>query len=66
MIHATHVNAGSVNFSAVDYKGLDGRSDKKMSEEVRTVGVGGVAGSNDITENNLREMLGINPRNHYD
>ena len=37
-----------------------------MSEEVRTVGVGGVAGSNDITENNLREMLGINPRNHYD
>lgn len=66
LIHATRVMSGSVDFSMVSYKGLDGSAQSWIREEVRTVGVGGVGSPNDITENNLREMLGRNPRNHYD
>ena len=35
------------------------------NEEARTVGVGGTTRPDDITENDLRQMLGLNPRNHY-
>jgi RHS repeat-associated protein len=66
LIHATRVMTGSVDFGMVNYKGLDGSAQSWIREEVRTVGVGGVGAANDITENNLREMLGRNPRNHYD
>jgi len=66
LIHATRVMTGSVDFNMVSYKGLDGSAQSWIREEVRTVGVGGVGAANDITENNLREMLGRNPRNHYD
>ncbi|HEV7251596.1 MAG TPA: RHS repeat-associated core domain-containing protein [Mesorhizobium sp.] len=66
LIHATHLNEGSVNLNPVTYKGIDGRTlTENFQEEVRTVGVGGVAGKNDITENHLRDMNGYSPRNHY-
>lgn len=66
MIHATHRNEGTRNPTTTTYKGLDGSSQPAQRiEELRTTGLGGFAGKNDITENNLREMLGINPRNHY-
>src|SRR5262249_27380423 len=65
LIHATHLMEGSVTLARIDYKGLDGSTHNDLREEARTVGVGGVAGSNDITENNLRDMLGINPRDHH-
>lgn len=65
LIHATHGMRGDVGSNDVTYQGLDGSTHTYWEEEVRTTGVGGVAGADDITENDLREMLGINPRNHY-
>lgn len=66
LIHATHVMAGQVSgTNPVTYNGLDGSTQVAVDEEARTVGVGGTSRSDDITENDLREMNGINPRNHY-
>jgi RHS repeat-associated protein len=66
MIHATHIMAGQISgVSPVAYTGLDGSVRMAMDEEARTVGVGGTSRPDDITENNLREMIGLNPRNHY-
>ena len=67
IIHATHVMAGQVSgVNPVTYHGLDGSVQVAPDEEARTVGVGGTRRPDDITENDLREMNGINPRNHYD
>jgi hypothetical protein len=66
LIHATHVMAGQDSGdNPVFYNGLDGTPQVGIDAEVRTVGVGGTSRPDDITENDLREMLGINPRNHY-
>ncbi|MBS0125389.1 RHS repeat-associated core domain-containing protein [Thetidibacter halocola] len=66
LIHATHIMAGQVSgVDFVDYTGLDGTPQNTRDEEARTVGVGGTPRADDITENDLREMIGINPRNHY-
>ena len=66
LIHATHVMAGQVSgVSPVIYNGLDGSVRVAPNEEARTVGVGGTRRPDDITENDLREMNGLNPRNHY-
>ncbi len=66
MIHATRMMAGrDAGEAPVIYNGLDGSPQVAIREEARTVGVGGVNETGDITENDLREMLGINPRNHY-
>lgn len=52
--------------NAVPYTGLNGvPQPPRMDEELRTVGVGGTPRPNDITENDLRRMLNINPRNNY-
>ncbi|WP_439526821.1 RHS repeat-associated core domain-containing protein [Roseovarius mucosus] len=65
LIHATHGMRGDVGSAIVNYTGLDGSPQSAWHEEIRTTGVGGVNSPDDITENDLREMLGINPRNHY-
>lgn len=66
LIHATHRMAGQhAGRDPVTYTGLDGTSRVGANEEARTVGVGGTTRDDDITENDLREMLGINPRSHY-
>ena len=66
LIHATHIMAGQISgTSSVNYTGLDGSPQRAMDEEARTVGVGGTARPDDITENDLRRMIGINPRNNY-
>ena len=66
MIHATHRVAGQhAGWDPVNYTGLDGSPQSARNEEARTVGVGGTTRPDDITENDLREMMGINPRNHY-
>jgi RHS repeat-associated protein len=66
LIHATHIMAGQISSTApVVYTGLDGSMRVAMDEEARTVGVGGTSRPDDITENQLREMIGLNPRNHY-
>lgn len=66
IIHATHFLAGDVSsLTGENYTGLDGRTYRDNPEETRTTGVGGHVKSDDITENQLREMLGLNPRNHY-
>tara|TARA_R100001039_G_C1837898_1_gene99716 strand:- start:773 stop:1789 length:1017 start_codon:yes stop_codon:yes gene_type:complete len=65
LIHATHGMRGDVGSAIVNYTGLDGSPQTEWHEEIRTTGVGGVNSPDDITENDLREMLGINPRNHY-
>lgn len=66
LIHATHVMEGQVSgVNPVTYTGLDGSTHVAPDEEARTVGVGGTGRSDDITENDLREMNGLNPRNHY-
>jgi len=66
LIHATHVMAGQVSgVNPVTYTGLNGSTQIAVDEEARTVGVGGTSRPDDITENQLREMNGINPRNHY-
>lgn len=66
MIHATRMMSGDWDYGNVSYSGLDGSTQTGPNEEARTVGVGGSSQPDDITENNLREMLGENPRNHYD
>ncbi|WP_347138386.1 RHS repeat-associated core domain-containing protein [Paracoccus sp. SSK6] len=67
MIHASHIMAGQISgMNAVPYTGLNGVPQApRMDEEVRTVGVGGTPRADDITENDLRRMLNINPRNNY-
>ncbi len=66
IIHATHRMAGQhAGWDPVNYTALDGTPHTDRDEEVRTVGVGGTTRPDDITENDLREMLGINPRNDY-
>ncbi|MBZ0090107.1 MAG: hypothetical protein K8H90_06995, partial [Thermoanaerobaculia bacterium] len=66
LIHATHVMAGQVSgLNPVIYNGLDGSVQVAPDEEARTAGVGGTSRPDDITENDLREMIGLNPRNHY-
>ncbi|MDP3898262.1 MAG: M91 family zinc metallopeptidase, partial [Mesorhizobium sp.] len=64
LIHATHRNEGTRDVSVKKYNGMDGVERSNKVEEVRTVGLG-FNKPNDITENQLREMLGVNPRNHY-
>lgn len=66
IIHATHVMAGQVSGTeSVNYNGLDGSPQSAVNEEARTVGVGGTPRADDITENDLRTMIGANPRNNY-
>lgn len=66
LIHATHAMAGQDAGSApVAYNGLDGTPQVAIDEEARTVGVGGTSRPDDITENDLRVMIGANPRNNY-
>ncbi|MER9973527.1 RHS repeat-associated core domain-containing protein [Mesorhizobium sp. M0085] len=65
-IHASHIQAGQISgMGPATYNGLDGKPHTSMDEEARTVGVGGTPRPDDITENQLRDMLGIKPRNHY-
>lgn len=65
-IHASHIQAGQISgMGPATYTGLDGKPFTAMDEEARTVGVGGTPRSDDITENQLRDMLGIKPRNNY-
>ncbi len=64
LIHATHRNEGTRDITVKKYNGMDGVERSNRVEEVRTVGLG-FTRPNDITENQLREMLGVNPRNHY-
>lgn len=67
LIHATHIMAGQISGTGPsDYTGLDGKPFRSMNEEARTVGVGGTTRPDDITENDLRSMKGINSRNNYD
>ena len=64
-IHATHRMSGQHSgFAPVNYPGVDGKGFTSRDEEARTVGVGGTSRSDDITENQLRDMLGIKPRNN--
>lgn len=65
LIHATHGMAGQWTMDTVNYKGLDGSPRTSFVEEARTTGVGGQNRAGDITENGLRDMLGLRPRNHY-
>lgn len=67
MIHASHIMAGQISgMGAVSYTGLNGvPQPPRMDEEVRTVGVGGTPRADDITENDLRRTMNINPRNNY-
>lgn len=66
LIHATHLMSGTdTGMAPVYYNGLDGSPRISADAEARTVGVGGTQSPDDITENQLREMMGINPRNHY-
>jgi hypothetical protein len=55
---------GTRDITVKKYNGMDGVERSNRVEEVRTVGLG-FTRPNDITENQLREMLGVNPRNHY-
>ncbi|WP_457155229.1 hypothetical protein, partial [Mesorhizobium sp. P5_C1] len=65
-IHATHMMAGKdTGMAEVRYTGVDGKPYKAPDAEARTVGVGGTMRTDDITENQLRDMLGIKPRNNY-
>ncbi|RAZ92838.1 hypothetical protein DPM33_02930 [Mesorhizobium hawassense] len=65
-IHASHIQSGQISgMGPATYKGLDGSTHTSMDEEARTVGVGGTPRPDDITENQLRDMLGILPRNNY-
>ncbi|BCH11535.1 hypothetical protein MesoLj131c_57930 [Mesorhizobium sp. 131-3-5] len=65
-IHATHRMAGQHSgFSDAPYIGLDGKPYAYRNEEARTIGVGGTRRPDDITENQLRDMLGIKPRVHW-
>lgn len=65
-IHATHMMAGKdTGMAEVRYTGVDGKPYKAPDAEARTVGVGGTMRTDDITENQLRDMLGIRPRNNY-
>ena len=65
-IHASHIQAGQISgMGAATYTGLDGTPHTSMDEEARTVGVGGTPRPDDITENQLRDMIGILPRNNY-
>jgi RHS repeat-associated protein len=65
-IHASHIQAGQISgVGPVAYTGLDGTPHIAMDEEARAVGVGGTPRPDDITENQLRDMLGIKPRNQY-
>ena len=62
-IHASHRMAGQHSGRApATYTSVDGKSYTSPNEEARTIGVGGTSRSNDITENQLRDMLGIKPR----
>lgn len=66
LIHAYQAMRGQDSGdTVVNYNGLDGTPHSAVDAEARTVGVGGTTRPDDITENDLREMLGINPRNHY-
>lgn len=65
-IHASHIQTGQISgMGPATYTGLNGKTFTSMDEEARTVGVGGTPRSDDITENQLRDMLGILPRNNY-
>jgi RHS repeat-associated protein len=64
-IHATHRMSGEHSgFAPSTYKGVDGNTFTSRNEEARTVGVGGTSRPDDITENQLRDMLGLRPRNN--
>jgi RHS repeat-associated protein len=66
LIHATHRMAGQhAGWSDVTYTGVNGATFTGRNEEARTVGVGGSTRPDDISENDLRQMLGINRRNDY-
>jgi hypothetical protein len=66
LIHATHLMSGTDSgMNNATYDGLNGKSYTSPDAEARTVGVGGAMQPDDITENQLRDMLGIARRNHY-
>lgn len=67
MIHASHRMAGQHSgWAPVAYTGVNGvPQTPARNEEVRTVGVGGSRRADDITENDLRRTMNINPRNNY-
>ncbi|MDX8482085.1 RHS repeat-associated core domain-containing protein [Mesorhizobium sp. VK24D] len=65
-IHASHRMAGQHSGRApATYTSVDGKSYTSPNEEARTIGVGGTSRPDDITENQLRDMLGIKPRVHW-
>ena len=65
-IHASHRMAGQhAGRAPVTYTSVDGKSYTSPNEEARTIGVGGTSRPDDITENQLRDMLGIKPRVHW-
>ena len=68
LIHADHIMSGGVSVAMADHDFREGAitfRENHYSEEFRTVGFGGFTRSGDITENQLRRELGMNPRAAY-
>ncbi|MEM1432003.1 MAG: RHS repeat-associated core domain-containing protein, partial [Pseudomonadota bacterium] len=66
-IHSLRLMSGTdLGDVVVTLPGLDGTMHSHIRAEWRTVGVGGLNLPGDITENDIRRMMGIPERNHAD
>jgi RHS repeat-associated protein len=67
LIHAEHINNGTVDFSegTNTYQTAEGtKTETRYKEELKTVGLPGYDG-NKVTENKIREEQGVNKRGAY-